>query len=88
MRFAIYATVSCHDNRDGFNGSATYRWSNNSYETLACARKIAERDAADERANWSEVVLSVRLANGKPLPHKHILAEEPSNAMFWSPIPF
>jgi len=86
MQFAIYVTLTIHGSRDEITGTVTRRWNHNTYETLACASKIAERAA--EYADWDDLCISVRLANGKPLPHRDIIAMEPSNAEVWSPIPF
>jgi hypothetical protein len=88
MQFAIYVTLTIHGSRDEITGTMTRRWNGNVYETFACANKIAERAAADEYAHWSDLSISVRLANGKPLPHRDIIAMEPRAAMTWSPIPF
>lgn len=86
MQFAIYVTVPIYGSRDEITGTVTHRWNENTYETLACANKIAR--LATEYVEWDDLLITVRLANGKPLPHKDIIAMEPSNAEAWSPIPF
>lgn len=86
MQYAIYVTLTMHGSRDEITGTITHRWNPNTYETLACASKIAEMAA--EYVDWDDLCISVRLANGKPLPHRDIIAMEPSNAMAWSEIPF
>jgi hypothetical protein len=91
MQFAIFAMVPQYGSRDEMTGWVMRRWNDNTYETLACAHKIMRRayaEMSDGSRYVCEVSLDVRLANGKPLPHRDIIAMESRNAMAWSSIPF
>ena len=83
MQYAIFVVLPRYGSRDEITGWVTRRWNDNAYQTLAYAKAVAARAAAEGYESGGDVSLQVRLANGGQIP-----AQSPAPAGWDDEAPF